>query len=59
MKYSLIANRLRTKIGQFLGYVSVGLDKTASRFVSEAVYGLMSSRSVMLIEIGRRLQSEA
>lgn len=58
MNYSLIANRLRTKIGQFSGYVSDGLDKTASRFVSEAVYGLMSSRSVMLTEIGRSLQSE-
>jgi hypothetical protein len=33
------------------------LDKTAQRFIREAVYGIMASQSVMLTEIGRRLES--
>jgi hypothetical protein len=34
------------------------LDKTARRFIQEAVYGIMASQSVMLTEIGRQLESQ-
>jgi hypothetical protein len=33
------------------------LDKTAKRFVGEAVYGIMASQSVMLTEIRRQQES--
>ncbi|MCH7536011.1 MAG: hypothetical protein IH948_09800 [Bacteroidetes bacterium] len=48
MNYSKLASKLRTKIAKFSGYVSTGLDKTVTRFVNEAVYGIMYSQSVML-----------
>jgi len=35
----------------------MGLDKTARRFVQEAIYGIIASESVMLTEIGRQLES--
>lgn len=57
MLYSLIANKLRSKITEFSGYVSKNLDKTAQRFICEALYGIMASQSVMLTEIGRSLQT--
>lgn len=57
MNYSLIANRLRAKIGQFSGYLSKDLEKTLSRFVSEAIYGILYNQSVLLTQIGRSLQS--
>jgi hypothetical protein len=56
MQYSKLAGKLRGKINEFSGYVSTGLDKTCRRFISEAVYGLLESQSVMLTEIGRSLQ---
>jgi len=34
------------------------LDKTANRFIGEAVYGIMASQSVMHTEIGRQLESQ-
>jgi len=58
MNYSKLASKLRTKIAKFSGYVSNGLDKTVTRFVNEAVYGIMYSQSVMLTEIGRSLETE-
>lgn len=57
MNFSKLANRLRSKIQQFSGYVSQNLDKTARRFVEEALYGMIYSQSVMLTEIGRSLQT--
>jgi hypothetical protein len=36
-----------------MGILSQDLDKTAQRFVREAVYGRMASQSAMLTEIGR------
>lgn len=57
MLMSKLAGKLRMKINQFSGYVSSGLDKTAQRFVREAVYGMLCSQSVLLTEIGRTLQS--
>lgn len=56
MQYSKLAFKLRGKINEFSGYVSFGLDKTCRRFVSEAVYGMLESQSVLLTEIGRSLQ---
>jgi hypothetical protein len=57
MLTSKFAGKLRTKINQFSGYESSGLDKTAQRFVGEAIYGMLCSQSVLLTEIGRTLQS--
>lgn len=57
MNYSKLASKLRTKIAKFSGYVSNGLDKSAKRFINEAVYGIMFSQSVMLTEIGRSLET--
>lgn len=52
-----LAFRLRRQINKFSGYVSNGLDKTARRFIREAVYGILYSQTVLLTEIGRSLQS--
>lgn len=57
MQYSKLAGKLRSKITKFSGYVSKNLDKTARRFVGEALYGILSSQSVLLTEIGRSLQT--
>jgi hypothetical protein len=57
MLTSKLAGKLRSKINQFSGYVSSGLDKTAQRFVGEAIYGMLCSQSVVLTQIGRTLQS--
>lgn len=57
MYYSKIASKLQSKISQFSGYVSSKMDKSLGRFVREAVYGIITSQSVMLTEIGRTLSS--
>jgi len=57
MNYSQLANKLRSKIIKFSGILSEKLDKTAQRFVQEALYGIMASQSVMLTEIGRQLET--
>jgi hypothetical protein len=57
MNFSHIANKLRSKITRFSGILSQDLDKTARRFVGEAIYGIMASQSVMLTEIGRQQES--
>ncbi len=57
MYYSKIAFKLQSKLSQFSGYVSNKMDKTLGRFIREAVYGIISSQSVMLTEIGRALSS--
>jgi hypothetical protein len=57
MNFSHLANKLRYKITKFSGILSKGLDKTARRFVQEAIYGIIASESVMLTEIGRQLES--
>lgn len=57
MNFSLLANKLRSKITRFSGILSQDLDKTARRFIREAVYGIMASQSVMLTEMGRQLES--
>jgi hypothetical protein len=57
MNFSQLANKLRYKITKFSGILSKGLDKTARRFIQEAIYGIIASESVMLTEIGRQLES--
>jgi len=57
MNFSHLANKLRNKITRFSGILSQDLDKTAKRFVGEAIYGIMASQSVMLTDIGRQLES--
>lgn len=57
MNFSHLANKLRGKITRFSGILSQDLDKTAQRFIREAIYGIIASQSVMLTEIGRRLES--
>ena len=57
MNFSHLANKLRSKITRFSGILSQDLDKTAQRFIREAIYGIMASQSVMLTEIGRQLES--
>ena len=42
-----------------MGILSKKLDKTAGRFIQEAIYGIIASQSVMLTEIGRQLESRA
>jgi len=57
MDFSVIATKLRGKITKFSGILSSKLDKTAGRFIKEAVYGILASQSVMLTEIARQLES--
>ena len=56
MNFSHLANKLRYKITKFSGILSKELDKTARRFIQEAIYGIIGSQSVMLTEIGRQLE---
>jgi hypothetical protein len=58
MNFSQLANKLRYKITKFSGILSKELDKTARRFIQEAIYGIIASQSVMLTEIGRQLESQ-
>ena len=57
MNFSHLANKFRSKITRFSGILSQDLDKTARRFVGEAIYGIMASQSVMLTDIGRQQES--
>ncbi len=56
MDYSRMARKLREKIAGFSGELSEGLCKTAGRFVSEMVYGIQASQSVVLTKIARTLE---
>jgi len=58
MDYSKLALRLRAKITQFSGELSAGLGKVTQRFVTEMMYGILASGSVMLTEIGRQLEEK-
>ncbi len=53
---SSIASRIRNRVGRFSGDLSRGLCLPAQRFVSEMVYGIQASESVLLTEIGRTLE---
>lgn len=56
MDYSRTARKLRGKIGEFSGEVSAGLPKTARRFISEMLYGIQASQSVVLTKVARTLE---
>lgn len=56
MNHTNVAHRLRKRVGRFSGDVSKGLCVPAQRFVSEMIYGIQASESVMLTEIGRTLE---
>jgi len=58
MNFSHLANKLRSKITRFSGILSQDLDKTAQRFVREAVYGRMATRSLMLTATGRQQEGD-
>ncbi len=52
MEYSKVAARLREQIGKFSGELSKGLPKVSKRLVSELVYGIQASQSVVLAKVG-------
>ena len=58
MDYSKIARRLRDKVTRFSGELCKGLGKTATRFVTESVYGILVSQSVVLTKMGRTLEND-
>ena len=56
MNGTKVARNIRNRIGRFSGDLSKGLCLPAQRFVSEMVYGIQASGSVLLTEIGRALE---
>lgn len=56
MKATRMARKLRARIGRFSGELSKGLCLPAQRFVSEMVYGIQASQSVLLTEVARALE---
>jgi len=53
-----IGRKLRQQIHYFSGELCNGMGTVASRFIEEAVFGISSSGSVRLTEIGRALEEE-
>ncbi len=53
-----VGRKLRQQIHYFSGELSTNLGKVSSRFVEEMVYGISSSGSVRLTEIGRALEED-
>jgi len=53
-----IGRKLRQQIHYFSGELCNGMGIVASRFIEEAVFGISSSGSVRLTEIGRALEEE-
>lgn len=53
---SKVAENLRTRMARFSGDLSEGLGKRAEVFVSQMVYGIQASESVLLTEVGRTLE---
>jgi hypothetical protein len=56
MQGSKVAVRLREKIVHFSGELSRGLPKKAKKFVSEMLYGIQATQSVLLTEVARCLE---
>ncbi len=56
MNPTRVARNVRTRIARFSGDLSKGLCVAAQRFVSQMVYGIQASESVLLTEIGRTLE---
>jgi len=53
-----VARNLRAQLGRFSGEVSAGLGVVAQRFVSEMLYGIQASKSVLLTEVARSLDED-
>ena len=53
-----IGNKLRHQIHHFSGELCSGLGVVPSRFIEEAIFGISSSGSVKLTEIGRALEEK-
>jgi hypothetical protein len=58
MNDAKVAHRIREKVAEFSGKVSLGLPRTARRLVREVLYGMQSRGSVRLSEIARSLEEE-
>jgi hypothetical protein len=58
MDTTRVARNLRARIGRFSGDLSEGLCLAAQRFVSQMVYGIQASESVLLTEVGRTLEED-
>jgi len=58
MKYSKVAGRLRDQIARFSGELSSGFCKVSRSLVSELIYGIQASQSVVLTRIARVLEEE-
>jgi hypothetical protein len=58
MDFTKVARRLREKVTRFSGELCARLGKTAVRFVTEAIYGMMVGQSVLLTQIGRSLEDD-
>jgi len=58
MQGTTTARKLRKRMGRFSGDLSKGLCAVAQRFVSEMIYGIQASQSVMLTQIGRSLEED-
>ena len=58
MDYSKIARRLRDKVTRFSGELCKNFGKTSTRFVTESVYGILVSQSVVLTKMGRTLEKD-
>jgi hypothetical protein len=58
MEYSRIARNLRSRIALFSGELSAGLPKVAARLVTEMVYGIQASQSLVLTKIARVLDEK-
>ena len=58
MDFTKVARRLREKVTRFSGELCARLGKTATRFVTEVIYGMMVGQSVLLTQIGRTLEDD-
>ena len=58
MNDAKVAYRIREKVAEFSGKVSLGLPRTARRLVREVLWGMQSRGSVRLSEIARSLGEE-
>lgn len=58
MHSARIAGKLKARLVEFSGKVSVGLPKVGRRFVGEALFGICARQSVRLSEICRSLDEE-
>ena len=56
--YTINVYKLKRKILNFGGKIAKGISKPAAKFLKETIYGLLTSNSVHLSDIGRALDEE-